>query len=822
MGVYPIGISTKTALISGMVANAQPGPSYNLSDKKVKPDEGRCYLGAWLGIAPVQDQNPLIYAAKDLCEFVGGPSNGDECSFRLPYTSNFLLPSLSMKQYRGVEQDFSAMIGKRPKIIMTFEQWSNGFEYNPFPDTFCHEADSKGQIPLITWEPGGLPSYTDGRAYLDMFNDQMEAGIKDDNYKGEIYQYAKKWADAAKKYEKPFFVRPFHEMNLRKGPYPWEGDGNGGPERFIRAWKNLYQLFKNEGADNATFVWCPNEDSTANADDVASYFPGTDYVDWLGVDGYKKSIGDDFERIFGKTMRLFQTYGKPMMICETASKPNGDLSDTGRSTPVTKEEFIAQLFDAARTYHLSGIVYFNEDKSGKSDEFNWRIDADVEDKKSPPSPAETAFREAVKNDFIDGEPLNLPTGSMPTKMDELVIKSKRQVFVENEIKTIRAWLKNPFRPPYPGKDLSGVWIKLAEYEVELAGYVHKHDKKSSQNEVNLHMQNAINALSNVQHNKVREKDRDYLRALSKKKDIYKTWISLNADKNNEFNETVMRLFKKAGDTHYTEQFHNPVYKYTFGVYDFLDPTLYKKKELLGYQVSLDAAIGDVYSLGNTAQQDTARMFYKLADDLMNADSIMNGKNKIDNIANKEEFKRPRLAIQLGDFSARILDERIPESWWSPKLWGALIIADLPDFPVLRSIPAPFMKQPLFKYLKDEEKDVKADIAMGRAKIVCEKADLETLDNTGLPKGLPDLDKGVGELEEIAYNWVGVSKKMRLEAKLILVKELGRYRIVAATAGDSNIDIFNFYKFKADRRYVIARELAATEFAGRVEDLLSKK
>jgi hypothetical protein len=78
----------------------------------------------------------------------------------------------------------------------------------------------------------------------------------------------------------PIILRIDQEMNSNYAGY---GDS---PTDFVAAWQRIHGIFKTNNADNVKFFWCPNYTDT-NGDNVFSdYYPGTDYVDYVGTDMY--------------------------------------------------------------------------------------------------------------------------------------------------------------------------------------------------------------------------------------------------------------------------------------------------------------------------------------------------------------------------------------------------------------------------------------------------------------------------------------------------------------------------------------------------------
>ena len=87
-----------------------------------------------------------------------------------------------------------------------------------------------------------------------------------------------------KLFGQPLFIRFGHEMN---DPYRYSwGPQNNTPEDFIAAWKHMVDYFKAEGVDNVIWVWSPHIAYGL----FEEYYPGDDYVDWVGVGTDRKSV----------------------------------------------------------------------------------------------------------------------------------------------------------------------------------------------------------------------------------------------------------------------------------------------------------------------------------------------------------------------------------------------------------------------------------------------------------------------------------------------------------------------------------------------------
>ena len=101
----------------------------------------------------------------------------------------------------------------------------------------------------------------------------------------------------------------------------------GTPAEFVAAWRHVVTLFRNNGATNVKWVFNPTTDTYAETTDVRTIFPGSNYVDLLGLDGYNwgtggvfswRSFADVYTSQYQRLVSLAPS--TPVWVCEFASK----------------------------------------------------------------------------------------------------------------------------------------------------------------------------------------------------------------------------------------------------------------------------------------------------------------------------------------------------------------------------------------------------------------------------------------------------------------------------------------------------------------------
>lgn len=234
-------------------------------------------------------------------------------------------------------------------VIQIFTAWGSRKDQS-FPLLRVQTIHDLGSIPLITWEP-----------WLNDFDPErftVIANAKNKNTNGlkaiangHFDEYIDKWADDAKNFGAFFFLRFGHEMN-DPYRYPW-GPQNNKPEDYVAAWKHIVKRFKSAGANNVIWLWSPHP---AYAD-YADFYPGDDYVDWIGVTvlnyGTAASWSQwwSFDDIFNKPYSDLSQYGKPMMITEFGSL------DVGGDRPLWFKEALSSM--PAKYPAVKAVLFFH-------------------------------------------------------------------------------------------------------------------------------------------------------------------------------------------------------------------------------------------------------------------------------------------------------------------------------------------------------------------------------------------------------------------------------------------------------------------------------
>jgi len=252
---------------------------------------------------------------------------------------------------------FESELGRTLALHMYYQSFLTNWGNRSAQDDF-----NNSRVPIDSWNCGDT-------------NANIAAGLQDNEIKLK--------ADEIKTYGWPVFVRFFWDMNLPASqlsrslcfdPHFDYTDQNthvqtfNGAE-FIAAWKHVHDIFVQEGAVNAIFVWSVDSlgvnplNPSDNGDDHY-YYPGDAYVDWVAIDAYDLN-GTSFANTYAPMYSVVSGLHKPIMIAETGVPPASQASFFTGGASV-----LAQQFPQVKAYSYYDAVYY---AVGFPENQDWRI-----------------------------------------------------------------------------------------------------------------------------------------------------------------------------------------------------------------------------------------------------------------------------------------------------------------------------------------------------------------------------------------------------------------------------------------------------------------
>ncbi len=242
--------------------------------------------------------------------------------------------ALTTTQYSQVVK-FGTAIGREPNLDLYYSSWDEGFSI-PFAQT----ALKHGGTLVIDMDPTSTSCASIAAGYDDTFLEE--------------------YAESVKAFGHPVVISFGHEMNGNWYSWGWTQTP---PAQFVQAWRHVVDVFRKEGADNVTWLWTVNS-IAGNTGPIADYWPGANYVTWVGMDNYYFLNGDTFSGVFGATITAVrQITNKPILIAETAI---GQVAGQAANIPA--------LFAGVKASGLLGFVWFDQAQNDGLYHQDWRLE----------------------------------------------------------------------------------------------------------------------------------------------------------------------------------------------------------------------------------------------------------------------------------------------------------------------------------------------------------------------------------------------------------------------------------------------------------------
>ncbi|MFN8662272.1 MAG: glycosyl hydrolase [Thermomicrobiales bacterium] len=294
---------------------------------------------------------------------------------------------------------YAAAIRRKPDFLVWYAAWDDG-AFGDEQRKILRTLDSWGTVPVIAWDP----------------MDHVGPPVDQPKYKlsniirGDFDTLIESWAKGLAAFGSPVILNFAHEMNGNWTPWGVGVNGNQ-PGEFITAWRHVHDIFSRVGTPNVRWMWTPNELYERVPASLEAVYPGDEYVDWFGMNGFNwgaairwkncdcQSAWRTFGEVFDNTYRHLVALGdKPIMIGEVGSAEKGG----------SKADWITDALTVQLPEHyprIRAVAWFNKIATGldtvepgvvepTTASVDWRVDSSM--------PSLEAYATAVAAPYYQG------------------------------------------------------------------------------------------------------------------------------------------------------------------------------------------------------------------------------------------------------------------------------------------------------------------------------------------------------------------------------------------------------------------------------------
>ncbi|HEX6243768.1 MAG TPA: glycosyl hydrolase [Polyangiales bacterium] len=265
-----------------------------------------------------------------------------------------------------------SQLGTRLDIVSGFVDW----EYVLGEARDLRLSDGGRRKLLYSWEP-----HCEGPGGCIAYRDVLQ---------GRLDGYLSSVAESMRRFPHEIYVRPWAEMNASWSPYlPGSSQPLAGSvDEFKAAWRYLVTFFRTRGVHNLRFVFNPDAANDSDHIPVDQIWPGSEFVDVLGIDGYNwgdsgpggGNVWLEFEAVFrhmyDDLTRLHPS--APVWICEFGSKePKKSDGSVGSPAPRdpnhSKARWIEGFMSSRAFPRLAALVYYDAYTPNRDNQRDFRF-----------------------------------------------------------------------------------------------------------------------------------------------------------------------------------------------------------------------------------------------------------------------------------------------------------------------------------------------------------------------------------------------------------------------------------------------------------------
>ena len=173
--------------------------------------------------------------------------------------------------------------------------------------------------------------------------------VAKNTYKGIYDHVIKQYCDWVKTINRPVYLRLGYEFD---GPHN-ELD----PEEYIKAYKYIVDFMRSEGVNNVAYVWHSYASVPYKNHALPEWYPGDDYVDWVGLSIFGHSYSKTGLNIEGDAVLAFaKQHKKPVMLAEV-----NPIFGIDENNDKVWDDWFVNFFSLVYNKNIKAICFINED-----------------------------------------------------------------------------------------------------------------------------------------------------------------------------------------------------------------------------------------------------------------------------------------------------------------------------------------------------------------------------------------------------------------------------------------------------------------------------
>lgn len=171
----------------------------------------------------------------------------------------------------------------------------------------------RGGVVTISWHPDNIVTKATKSAWDVSRNDVVTNILPYGYYHEEFMQQLDRVADFLASIKTkdgvkvPIIFRPWHENS---GSWFWWGEKLCTKKQYQALYIMTQQVMNKHGLDNLIWAYSPGIEAMGNKEKFLERYPGDEYVDLLGFDGYQWGTEEEYKQILGKNLPMLVEVGK--------------------------------------------------------------------------------------------------------------------------------------------------------------------------------------------------------------------------------------------------------------------------------------------------------------------------------------------------------------------------------------------------------------------------------------------------------------------------------------------------------------------------------